>query len=389
MVFVHHVQLPGLRTATVGLDVGVMVFFVLSGYLLYAPFVAARRDARALDVRGYLIRRLLRIYPAYLAAAAGIALLTGWLPPPDPLAIMTMEATPIVVAWTLRIELAFYLALPILAMVLSRAQPGVRHRILLAGAVASLAHGAAVVAGGIMPIDWLSFLFAFIPGIAVAELAEARPDLTKRAGGRRWLGVAVGLLSASIALDLTYPDVLGSVGAGLLVAHVISRPDWHGTPARIATAAGSLSYSVYLWHLTVIDAVARPTSTWLGALTAVVLTLGAAAVSFQVVERPAIRLGRAIAAGLGSRGAARALPETLPAKPASFLERATAAASTLRADHVQWPTRRHDRSSSLHNHRDGVHGPTAPRRTRRCLHVVRGWSPVLGAEPREQRDRGQ
>ena len=31
MVFGHHVQLPGLHPATIGLDAGVLIFFSLSG----------------------------------------------------------------------------------------------------------------------------------------------------------------------------------------------------------------------------------------------------------------------------------------------------------------------------------------------------------------------
>src|SRR5207248_7970993 len=48
------------------LDVGVDVFFVLSGFLLYRPFARAHlRGEEIPATRRYLVRRFLRILPAY------------------------------------------------------------------------------------------------------------------------------------------------------------------------------------------------------------------------------------------------------------------------------------------------------------------------------------
>ena len=48
------------------LDVGVAIFFVLSGFLLFRPFAAAvATGADRPSVRRYLWRRALRILPAY------------------------------------------------------------------------------------------------------------------------------------------------------------------------------------------------------------------------------------------------------------------------------------------------------------------------------------
>ena len=56
------------------LDVGVAVFFVLSGFLLYRPFVARRMDGRpASGTRPYLRNRFLRIFPAYWLALTVLA----------------------------------------------------------------------------------------------------------------------------------------------------------------------------------------------------------------------------------------------------------------------------------------------------------------------------
>src|SRR4029453_8643404 len=58
------------------LDVGVAVFFVLSGFLLYRPFVARRMDGRPRpSPRDYLRNRFLRIFPGYWLA---LTLLDVW-----------------------------------------------------------------------------------------------------------------------------------------------------------------------------------------------------------------------------------------------------------------------------------------------------------------------
>src|SRR5687768_15093619 len=57
------------------LDVGVAIFFVLSGYLLYRPFLAAALDRRpGPSLRSYLWRRALRIVPLY-----AVVVISAWL----------------------------------------------------------------------------------------------------------------------------------------------------------------------------------------------------------------------------------------------------------------------------------------------------------------------
>ena len=74
-VFGYHFGLPlrpilewgGLGYRIVpNLDLGVEIFFVLSGFLIFRPFAAANlRDRARPAAHDYAIRRVLRIYPAY------------------------------------------------------------------------------------------------------------------------------------------------------------------------------------------------------------------------------------------------------------------------------------------------------------------------------------
>ena len=58
--------------------VSFVMFFVLSGYLLYRPFArAALGESEPVSVRSYLIRRAARIMPAYYLAMAATLVLIG------------------------------------------------------------------------------------------------------------------------------------------------------------------------------------------------------------------------------------------------------------------------------------------------------------------------
>src|SRR5258705_9063723 len=60
------------------LEVGVAIFFVISGFLLYRPFAAARAAGAAPPATGaYAWRRGLRIVPAYWLALTVSALILG------------------------------------------------------------------------------------------------------------------------------------------------------------------------------------------------------------------------------------------------------------------------------------------------------------------------
>src|SRR5580704_8462249 len=59
----------GFAIYTARLEIGVSVFFVISGFLLYRPFVAAHLEGRAApETLKFWLRRLFRIVPAYWLA---------------------------------------------------------------------------------------------------------------------------------------------------------------------------------------------------------------------------------------------------------------------------------------------------------------------------------
>ena len=130
------------------LEIGVAVFFVISGFLLYRPFAAAHfLGEAATPMRKFWARRLRRIIPAYWAAFIVITYVLhadtirpGW----GSLAIYLGFAqiyspnhvlTGITQAWSLCTEMSFYLLLPLWAGLVGRRRrsAGDQLRVELAG----------------------------------------------------------------------------------------------------------------------------------------------------------------------------------------------------------------------------------------------------------------
>ena len=325
MVFVHHVQLPGLHPATLGFDAGVSVFFVLSGYLMYGSLLNGAARPRRADLVGYAVRRLMRIAPAYLIAAFGIAL---WRYPDllkDPIGLASTMRTSIVVVWTLQIEVAYYVLLPAAFLVLRRLDTSDRVRWLTAGAASSIFATVLVMVVSSRILGYIpgqlvttiaSFAWAFVPGMIVAELEHRRRLADPLPVGVVVLGVV--LIGLSVAVNLpSNLDLATAIGAALIVAFIVSRPA--GTRIdRVYLAVGAISYSAYLWHAAIIDAVDRPTPTWAGAVLAVLMTVLVSSAVYMLVERPFNRLARSLTLRLDRRTPATDVERDVPAVPTAL-----------------------------------------------------------------------
>jgi peptidoglycan/LPS O-acetylase OafA/YrhL len=111
------------------LDFGVTLFFLLSGFLLFRPFVQAAYGRRPpVSVRSYLRRRYVRIYPALITVLLFDYLITPEAREADlSLWIYTVlmvqnyfvnfvnQLPGLVQGWSLSIEVSFYVMLPLLA----------------------------------------------------------------------------------------------------------------------------------------------------------------------------------------------------------------------------------------------------------------------------------
>ncbi|MCL9797132.1 acyltransferase, partial [Frankia sp. AgKG'84/4] len=361
-------------------EAGVAVFFLISGFLLYRPFVAARLNGTSgAPGAGYLVRRFLRIFPLYWLALAvtlnvvsddrvgvhGIAgvFQTGLLVQGYHAGWALQGLTQ---AWTLDIEVAFYLAVPVYAWLMGRrcrsAESQVRVE-LAALAVTFLAsklvhylvipRRSGLLSGwGVwLPVWW--DLFAIGMALAVLSARYAQLDRQPRWASLPGSGTACWALAAFFywvsakhadlplspifvpnrlqdmnrhlyyglfALFLLLPAVFGRQDRGIVRPLLACRP---------MVFLGTISYGIYLWHTTMIDLVLQHSGWTLwkiqyGPFLAIVLglTIVAATITNRLVERPAIRLSHGWARQLDAWVARRRRGRSEPAAPAAVLSRA-------------------------------------------------------------------
>jgi acetyltransferase len=290
MVVLCHVSLYAGSGELSGLKNGVMLFFALSGYLLYRPFVTGN-----VDLGRYGIARAARILPAYVVALVGLTLITGdrsFADRPLTYLLFMQNYDPalwqgfIGVSWSLTLEVLFYVTLPLIA----RAVAG-RPTRLLALATASFVGGllaivAAVVLDPVPDRRMVTTLYpfmvwAFVPGMLVALWAD-RPRL------RSPFVLVAGIILVIVGTTAPWAsiDLPSAFGAFFVVGWVVAvAPDLRRLRSP-AAAGAAISYSVYLWHGDLLAS--------FDPLVALALTIAVAALIYVVVERPSIDLGRAL-----------------------------------------------------------------------------------------------
>jgi peptidoglycan/LPS O-acetylase OafA/YrhL len=371
-----HVALPsGRLNPGVGgiryvgrLDVGVAIFFLISGFLLYRPFVKARALGEPQpSTRAYLWRRALRIVPAYWLALTVTALALGLHSVFTGRGLWTYygfaqiysnasDIGGISQAWTLCVEVTFYLFLPLWAWIVRRARvPELAGCALLFAA--AVAWKIPFVAGhDPIPATWAlralpAFLDHFALGMAMAVLSVRWQEqglprgvrLLDRWPGLAWLFAAVAfwVVSTRIGLSgelfepvnphqfLLRHELYGLVGLGMLVPAVVGDPSRgfvrrHVLGNRALLWLGLLSYGIYLWHQTAvrwlldlgIGDVRQPLLPPVFFVAAVALATLLAAVSYYGFERPILSLKRLVDPRTGRRVlAGEALAEPAPAAP--------------------------------------------------------------------------
>jgi peptidoglycan/LPS O-acetylase OafA/YrhL len=298
---------------------GVMVFFVLSGFILGLPFLAARvGEGRPVSLRSYFLRRVTRIEPPYLVALALVTLLAVstdvWGPPAGVAGRLVAGAwyghtivhgVPNLLNppfWTLEIEVQFYVGMPLLAIVFFGRDRGRRRAAIVAAAVAltlvQAGLGARLGPGhplGILP----SYLQWFLIGFLVADLFvvdwKGAPTTSRGWDLVSLVGWPTFFLLGGNEDPVTYV-VLPWLLLPLFVAVFRGPFTSRALGNRWITTIGGMTYSIYLVHAPVIDILGRGTSGLFASYTSGTILLQAALLApavlaagllfYVAIERP-------------------------------------------------------------------------------------------------------
>ncbi|MCK7678445.1 acyltransferase [Corynebacterium sp. CCM 9186] len=311
-------------------DFFVPVFFTLSAFLLWRRY--GPRAGREVSWARYLASRLGRIFPAYLVVVAAVLMLL-----PDAYRItgaqqvanltMTQIYIPVGLApglthlWSLCVEVAFYAALPLLAVVAGALPGRARIPVIVLVAVVSLGWAwlpfvAASPAPGVANLQILPPAFAcwFAVGMIAAEVeGRLTPRVLRILGSRPvwWVLAVVTLWIAAQPwygpVGLVHPQpgefvlrvLAGTVftAAAVLPYALAPRDGLLTTPAF--QALGRWSYSIFLVHLPVLELMFPLTGispftghTALIAVLTLAVTVPVSAALYVLVEEPARAMTR-------------------------------------------------------------------------------------------------
>jgi len=346
----------GVGMYTARLEIGVSVFFLISGFLLYRPFVVAHlAGVRKPRTGAFWLRRLLRIVPAYwlalfittsvLHAGPGIGP-GGWKAYASHYLFLqiyfpSQDLRGITAAWSLCVEMTFYLFIPLYAALLgrrrSRRTDAQTLRLELAGLVVMLAvsYGwrlfilrfQAHTPYYRLATVWLPAyldLFALGMGLAVVSAWMHHRDHETAWLGTRWfpwvawacaltcfwavsnIGSPVIPVYFESYLDIAR-QTLYSLFAFFLLLPAVFGPQGRGGIRRFLqwwpmASLGVVSYGIYLWHETWIYRILGAggfhdftLEFWAFFVAVLGLTIITASVSYFVLEKPALRLKNSIA----------------------------------------------------------------------------------------------
>jgi peptidoglycan/LPS O-acetylase OafA/YrhL len=320
---------------------GVDLFFTLSGFLITGILLRSRE--RPTYFRSFYARRALRIFPIYYAFLVFQLCLglvfhkLGRVLPHRPLEIASyffyIQNWPIFwldwtgmtgimgVYWSLAVEEQFYMVWPTIIRFF-------RARLLLGICIAGFLLGWVeryflIQRHGIV-IGVLQWPFSRLDGLFLGAAIALYQHISGRRVPLAW---AAGLFAAGALLYgyvvVLHPDELagsalhiwtsGVSGFALMSAGLIAaaqhRPPWLHRILTLPplTTAGTYSYGMYVYHLVIYTFFAtfithtvvpifglypNPLVCFLGILTAILLTMGFAALSFRFFERPILSLKR-------------------------------------------------------------------------------------------------
>jgi exopolysaccharide production protein ExoZ len=281
---------------------GVDIFFVISGFIVSdAASRAAGTAPRLRASLDFALRRIFRIFPLYWIALAVAIGLGGWIhiapelwPKSSVLSmafLTTLWITPLSSAWSLAFEAYFYAALVLVILIAGRhVHLGIFVWLILQALWIGFGPPDTGTVGANELVDefalgWLVGRVQHLGNNKTAWLAAIGALILWTRGA--WLTAHRGLLMPGPRLD-----TFGLASALLL--YTLLRLEMSGWRApKPLERLGDVSYSIYLWHMIVLGIMYTvfPVSslTFTAAMTLLIVW---SFISYALIERPGIRLGK-------------------------------------------------------------------------------------------------
>lgn len=300
-------------------EYGVPVFFVISGFILAVPFANAMTGGPPVSLLRYLKRRVTRLEPPYfvalIAAFTMLIIQTGTLEKLPNLvasafyvhnAVYGERSHVLPVAWSLEVEVQFYLIMPALALVYTIRHTALRRGLMISGImVVSALFGQETPIWGRTVVHQGGY---FLAGLLLADLYRTGwlglgQEFEDRPFGARTLAwdalAAVCLLGTFAVKGLGWVPALTApwlilIGFIAVFRAGLVRRFFRWTPI---VTLGGMCYTIYLWHffvmlaawpIWVLIAAPEPTTGHLVLFVAVasVATVALSIVMFMLIERP-------------------------------------------------------------------------------------------------------
>jgi peptidoglycan/LPS O-acetylase OafA/YrhL len=295
---------------------GVRMFFVISGYLITSLLLREKAAKGAISLRDFYARRTIRIWPAFYTYVCAVVLLAAF-------GLLQIQQHDIAYAatftmnyhgdrawalnhtWSLAVEEQFYLLWPLGLMALSRVAAGrvavgVLIFVPLVRALMWYTFGASDTA---MTREFQAVSDALAAGACLAIFSDRLPRIRGysefvRSPVSALIGVvAVGVSTYSFKVSpgvfYVWMQSLANIGMVLALEYALAGERgiiFRFLNSRAVAYVGVISYSLYLWQELFLD----PTSwSWYARFPQnLVLTIAASLLSYYLVEKPFLRLGR-------------------------------------------------------------------------------------------------
>jgi peptidoglycan/LPS O-acetylase OafA/YrhL len=313
-VILFHAGVPGIPGRF-----GVVVFFVISGFLITHLLLAENQNTGSVSLKNFYVRRSLRIFPAFyvywLIAVADLIYrhrvvwaqvvcaffyVNNYYQGLHHYPYSLLSHT-----WSLGIEEQFYLLWPGLFFIFRKSLKKLLLLLLIvipciwvyrAVAQFSGVEEAYIYTALEMRIDALlvgcTLSIVLFTGVAASFIAEVRRT--------RWLPVVLGLLILSLFLsshfDIWYRNAIGytvdPVLLALLIVQLIHTRQAVWMDSAPLSYLGRISYSTYLYQQMVIPALVKRLPSSISVVGCVIATWILASISYELIEKPFLKLKR-------------------------------------------------------------------------------------------------